>query len=76
MVASSSIESKFRSMTFGLYELLWLKIVMEDLRVKWEGPMRLYCDNKSAIRFLILCVRQKYVCKNTTQVYIIEQVIE
>ena len=49
MVASSSTESEFRSMTFGLYELLWLKIAMEDLRVKWEGLMRLYCDNKSAI---------------------------
>ena len=22
---------------------------MEDLRIKWEGPMRLFCDNKSAI---------------------------
>ncbi|EXC28017.1 putative tRNA(His) guanylyltransferase [Morus notabilis] len=22
---------------------------MDDLRIKWEGPMRLYCDNKSAI---------------------------
>ncbi|RVW65328.1 Retrovirus-related Pol polyprotein from transposon RE2 [Vitis vinifera] len=24
-------------------------IVLEDLKIKWDGPMRLYCDNKSAI---------------------------
>ena len=32
-----------------IYELLWLKIILEDLKIKWETPMRLYCDNKSAI---------------------------
>ena len=31
-----------------IYELLWLKIILEDLKIKWETPMRLYCDNKSA----------------------------
>ena len=36
-------------MALGMCELLWLKIVLEDLKVKWEGPIRLYCDNKSAI---------------------------
>ena len=30
-------------------ELLWLKIILEDLRIKPDDPMRLYCDNKSAI---------------------------
>ena len=28
-------------------ELLWLKII-KDLKIKWDGPMRLYCDNKFA----------------------------
>ena len=22
---------------------------LEDLKIKWDGPMKLYCDNKSAI---------------------------
>ena len=49
MVARSSAEAKFRAMAQGVCELLWLKIILEDLKVKWEEPMRLYCDNKSAI---------------------------
>ena len=36
-------------MAHGICELLWLKIILEDLRLKWEGSMKLYCDNKSAI---------------------------
>ena len=30
-------------------ELLWLKIILDDLKIKWEGPMKLYYDKKSAI---------------------------
>ncbi|RVX19578.1 Copia protein [Vitis vinifera] len=40
---------KFRAIAQGLCELLWLKIILDDLRIKWDGPMKLYCDNKSAI---------------------------
>lgn len=36
-------------MAMGVCELLWLKIILDDLKIRWEGPMRLYCDNKSAI---------------------------
>ena len=49
VVARSSAESEFRSMAIGICELLWLKIIIDDLKIKWEGPMKLYCDNKSAI---------------------------
>lgn len=49
VVARSSAESEFRAMAHGLCELLWLKIILNDLKVKWEEPMKLYCDNKSAI---------------------------
>ena len=49
VVVSSSVESEFRPIAQGFCELLWLKIVLDDLRVKWEGPMKLYCDNKSVI---------------------------
>lgn len=30
-------------------ELLWQKILLNDLRVEWTALMKLYCDNKSAI---------------------------
>jgi hypothetical protein len=36
-------------MAQGVCELLWLQIILEDLKIKWDGPMRLYCDNKSII---------------------------
>ena len=49
VVARSSAEAEFRAMAQGVCELLWLKIILRDMRIKLEGPMRLYCDNKSAI---------------------------
>ncbi|RVW73428.1 Retrovirus-related Pol polyprotein from transposon RE1 [Vitis vinifera] len=49
VVARSSAESEFRAIAQGLCELLWLKIILDDLRIKWDGLMKLYCDNKSAI---------------------------
>ena len=49
LVARSSTEAKFRIMAQGVCELLCLKIVLEDLKIKWDDPMRLYCDNKSTI---------------------------
>ena len=49
VMARSSAEAEFRAMAQGICELLWLKVILEDLRIKWEGPMRLYCDNKSTI---------------------------
>ena len=36
-------------MALGICELLWLKIILDDLNIEWNGPMKLYCDNKSAI---------------------------
>ena len=45
-VARSSAESEFRIIAQGLCELLWLKIILDDLRIKWN---ELYCNNKSAI---------------------------
>ena len=33
----------------GLCELLWLEIILDDLRLASNGPIKLFCDNKSAI---------------------------
>ncbi|KAK2974430.1 hypothetical protein RJ640_011327 [Escallonia rubra] len=49
IVARSSSEAEFRSMAQGICELLWLKIILKDLKIKLKTPMKLYCDNKSAI---------------------------
>ena len=49
IIARSSVEAEFRAMAHGVCELLWLKTILDSLKIKWEGPMNLYCDNKSAI---------------------------
>ena len=49
MVAQSSVEAEFKSIALGICELLWLKLLLDDLKIKWTAPMKLYCDNKSAI---------------------------
>ena len=49
VVARSSAKAEFRAMAQGLCELLWMKIILDDLRVKCEAPMKIFCDNKSAI---------------------------
>ena len=49
VVARSSTESELMAIAQGLCELLWLKIILDDLRIKWDDPMKLYCDYKSAI---------------------------
>jgi len=36
-------------MAQGICEFLWFTIILEDLKIKWETPIKLYCDNKSAI---------------------------
>lgn len=49
VVARSSAEAEFRALAHGLCEMLWLKIILTDCKIKWEEPMVLHCDNKSAI---------------------------
>ena len=49
VVAMSLAESEFRAIAKGLCKLLWLNIILDDLRIEFEGLMKLYCDNKSAI---------------------------
>ena len=34
----------------AVYEMLWLRIILEKLRIPIHMPMKLYCDNKAAIR--------------------------
>ena len=37
-------------MAQGVCELLWMKIILNDLKIKYEVHMGLMCDNKSTIR--------------------------
>ncbi|KAH9792323.1 hypothetical protein KPL71_004074 [Citrus sinensis] len=49
VVARSSTEVEFRAMANGVCEVLWIKNVLGELKLDIEAPMRLFCDNKSAI---------------------------
>lgn len=49
VVSRSSAEAEFRAMTQGICELFLLKMILQDLKIKNDKLMRLYCDNKSSI---------------------------
>ena len=49
VVTKSSAKAKFRATTQEICDLLWLRIILEGLRIKWEGSIRLYWYNKSAL---------------------------
>ncbi|RVW22282.1 Retrovirus-related Pol polyprotein from transposon RE1 [Vitis vinifera] len=48
VVARSSAEAEFRGMTLGLWEALWLRLLLHDLGYLSRQPIRLFCDNKAA----------------------------
>lgn len=45
----SSIEVEIQKMAQYIYELFWLKIILEYLKIQLDNPMKLYCDNNSTI---------------------------
>lgn len=57
------VEFEFRAMAHGIWELLCLKIILEDLKINWKGPMKFYYDKKSTIRITHNSV-QHYRIKN------------
>ena len=48
-MARSSAEAKFRAMALGICEGMWIKSILEDLKIGISKPMKLYCDNKATI---------------------------
>lgn len=45
----SSAEAEFEAIVHGICEALWIKRLLEELKVTNSLPMKLYCDNKAAI---------------------------
>ncbi|RDY12032.1 Copia protein, partial [Mucuna pruriens] len=43
------ISSKKRKIGMQDLKGLWMKIILDDLKVKYEGPIKLFCDNNSTI---------------------------
>ncbi|RDY06107.1 Copia protein, partial [Mucuna pruriens] len=53
VVAQSNAEAEFQAMTHGICKGLWMKIIFYDLK----GPMKLFCDNNSAISITLNLVQ-------------------
>ena len=49
MVARNNVKAQFGAAVYGIYELLWLKKLLKDLKATSSIPMKLYCDNKATI---------------------------
>jgi hypothetical protein len=52
VVARSTAEAEFRAMASGLCELMWIKILLCELRLFNGAPLRLYCDNQATINIV------------------------
>lgn len=48
VVARSSAEAEFKSVAHGICEVLWIKRLLEELKVSNPLPIKVYCDNKAA----------------------------
>jgi len=42
------MDVEYKPMTHGIYEVMWLQILLEDQRICSNGPVKQYCDKKSA----------------------------
>ena len=49
VVARSSAEAEFRAVAQGICEVLWLKRLLEELKLIKYLPIKVFCDNKAAI---------------------------
>lgn len=64
LVTRSSTEAEFLAMVQEICDLLRMEIVSDDLQVKYEAPMKLFCDNKPANSIahnLVQHDRKKYI---------------
>ena len=49
MVARSSAEAEYKDMAHGICEAIWIKRLLEELKVDCEFPMQLYYNSRATI---------------------------
>lgn len=49
VVARSIAEAEFKAVAHGICKVIWVKRILEELKMKIEFPMSLYTDSKAAI---------------------------
>ncbi|CAN1837958.1 Retrovirus-related Pol polyprotein from transposon TNT 1-94 [Linum perenne] len=52
VVARSSAEAEYRAIAHGIQEGIWLRRVLQELRVKNTGAIEMLCDSQAAIRIV------------------------
>ena len=62
VLSKSSTEVEFQDLSSGVDEVLWIRGILKDLQVPYEEPIRVFCDNKSAI-----CIAHDPVNHNRTK---------
>ena len=67
---------EFKTMALGVCELLWLKIILEDLKIVCEGPMKLYCDSKSIIDPTYNLVQHDHIKHVEVDIYFIKEKLD
>ena len=77
VVSKSSIEAEFRAMPKGIDEVMWIKYLLDNLKVPYIKPIIIRCDNKSDISIAHDPVdhdRMKHV--NVNRFYIQDHIIQ
>lgn len=49
VVARSSAEAEYRAMALATCELIWLRQLLQELKIGRDEPMKLICDNQAAL---------------------------
>lgn len=49
IVSRSTAEAEYRAMSLVVSEMLWVRSLLSELNVPRNGPLRVWCDNNSAI---------------------------
>ena len=49
VVTRNSVETEFRAIAHGICEIMWIRRLLEELKMRSSSLMKLCCDNKAAI---------------------------
>ncbi|KAK3013501.1 hypothetical protein RJ639_010094 [Escallonia herrerae] len=49
VVSRSSAEAEFRAIALSICEGMWLKRLLEELKITCEGSIKVFCDNQASI---------------------------
>ncbi|KAK2993290.1 hypothetical protein RJ640_022129 [Escallonia rubra] len=52
VVSRNSAEAKFRAITLSICEGVWLKRLLEELKITCEGSIKVFCDNQASMNIV------------------------